>query len=531
MKLLNTQKMLKMDQDDLEEEIFYKSMAGHVELIAGILSSSPTAQSVRKLFWRIETLLIVACLIIVTLSIIRFDKKCRFIGFLRQIFSIDAYVLESEESQEGEEWESVEELSVVYSTQGLRATNEDRAVTKKVEGWGQSSDGTIIRAKDDTVHIFAILDGHGGEFSANFAKKYLFDALEKSISKLKLLTSSVTSLEKLKQYEMMIDTEAPKSVLTYLGISDSNYQDLHPSPSKTESENSSESEGSREREKSTKEDCDENSNSSNSPKAPALVLSSRLKALVELPIVSKIVNSKKKSTEPLKASTFQAKSKFTPKTHKKIGKKEAKPEKPQAEITDYISEKGEILYPSLIKDEISKCDKELLVNAKKAGAIGGTTLLLAILDSGKLWVANVGDSRGVLCNDKGVAIPMSFDHKPSQLKEKKRIQEAGGFISLNGVWRVQGVLATSRALGDYPLKEQNVIVSDPDVLSFDVKVHKPAFAVLASDGLWDTHSNEEAVAFIKTKIGSDRLLGAKDLALDALDKGSLDNVTIQIINF
>ena len=47
---------------------------------------------------------------------------------------------------------------------------------------------------------------------------------------------------------------------------------------------------------------------------------------------------------------------------------------------------------------------------------------------------------------------MSYDHKPCQLKEKKRIQEAGGFVAMNGVWRVMGVLATSRALGDYPLK-------------------------------------------------------------------------------
>ena len=52
----------------------------------------------------------------------------------------------------------------------------------------------------------------------------------------------------------------------------------------------------------------------------------------------------------------------------------------------------------------------------------------------------------------GVAVAMSYDHKPCQLKEKKRIQEAGGFVAMNGVWRVQGVLATSRALGDYPLK-------------------------------------------------------------------------------
>ncbi len=31
-----------------------------------------------------------------------------------------------------------------------------------------------------------------------------------------------------------------------------------------------------------------------------------------------------------------------------------------------------------------------------------------------------------------------------QLKERKRIEEAGGFVSHNGVWRVQGILAVSR---------------------------------------------------------------------------------------
>ena len=67
-------------------------------------------------------------------------------------------------------------------------------------------------------------------------------------------------------------------------------------------------------------------------------------------------------------------------------------------------------------------------------------------------MANVGDSRAVFGNDSGLAVPMSYDHKPCQLKEKKRIQEAGGFVAMNGVWRVMGVLATSRALGDYPLK-------------------------------------------------------------------------------
>lgn len=42
-----------------------------------------------------------------------------------------------------------------------------------------------------------------------------------------------------------------------------------------------------------------------------------------------------------------------------------------------------------------------------------------------LTVGNVGDSRGVLCDKDGNAIPLSYDHKPYQLKERKRIKKAG----------------------------------------------------------------------------------------------------------
>lgn len=45
----------------------------------------------------------------------------------------------------------------------------------------------------------------------------------------------------------------------------------------------------------------------------------------------------------------------------------------------------------------------------------GTTALIAVLEDNKLIVANVGDSRGVMCDGKGNAIPLSFDHKPQQV--------------------------------------------------------------------------------------------------------------------
>lgn len=42
--------------------------------------------------------------------------------------------------------------------------------------------------------------------------------------------------------------------------------------------------------------------------------------------------------------------------------------------------------------------------------------MIALLEDNKLIVANVGDSRGVMCDGKGNAIPLSFDHKPQQVQ-------------------------------------------------------------------------------------------------------------------
>lgn len=58
---------------------------------------------------------------------------------------------------------------------------------------------------------------------------------------------------------------------------------------------------------------------------------------------------------------------------------------------------------------------------------GGSTAVTAILINGqKLVVANVGDSRAVICK-KGVAKQLSIDHEPG--RERKNIEDRGGFVS------------------------------------------------------------------------------------------------------
>lgn len=59
---------------------------------------------------------------------------------------------------------------------------------------------------------------------------------------------------------------------------------------------------------------------------------------------------------------------------------------------------------------------------------------------------------------------------------------------------------------------------------------RPSFVILASDGLWDTFSNEEAVAYIKDHL-HEHDFGAKSLTLQSYYRGSVDNITVIIISF
>lgn len=65
-------------------------------------------------------------------------------------------------------------------------------------------------------------------------------------------------------------------------------------------------------------------------------------------------------------------------------------------------------------------------------------------------VANAGDSRAVMYTTKGTH-QLSRDHKPYLEDERKRIESAGGMVSMQ---RVDGDLALSRSLGDFQFKDR-----------------------------------------------------------------------------
>ncbi len=93
-----------------------------------------------------------------------------------------------------------------------------------------------------------------------------------------------------------------------------------------------------------------------------------------------------------------------------------------------------------------------------------------------------------------------MDHKPNRQDERTRIENAGGVVVWAGTWRVGGVLAVSRAFGDRLLKRY--VVATPDITETTVGP-EDQLVVLASDGLWDVVSNDDAVGLIKDiKVGT-----------------------------
>ena len=171
----------------------------------------------------------------------------------------------------------------------------------------------------------------------------------------------------------------------------------------------------------------------------------------------------------------------------------------------------------------------------KLGERSGSTAVVVVLTPTHIICANTGDSRAVL-RRKGQTLPMSFDHKPTELPERLRITGTGGFVKGR---RVNGDLAVSRAFGDFLYKkgaslsstEQKVIVL-PDVMVYPRYDKDDEFMILACDGIWDVASNTQCTNFVQVLLseGENDLGNICEEILDTcLDRQSRDNMTIMLV--
>jgi protein phosphatase 1L len=170
-------------------------------------------------------------------------------------------------------------------------------------------------------------------------------------------------------------------------------------------------------------------------------------------------------------------------------------------------------------------DTDILDKGTDLGRGGSTAVTAILINCEKLVVANVGDSRAVICKN-GVAKQLSIDHDASL--ERERIENRGGFVSNfpGDVPRVDGQLAVARAFGDKSLKEH--LSSEPDVF-MDIIDDDTEFIILASDGLWTVMSNQEAADAIKDI--KDPRSAAKHLSEEAINRRSSDDISCIVVRF
>ncbi|XP_029699334.1 integrin-linked kinase-associated serine/threonine phosphatase 2C isoform X1 [Takifugu rubripes] len=206
-------------------------------------------------------------------------------------------------------------------------------------------------------------------------------------------------------------------------------------------------------------------------------------------------------------------------------------------------------------DTFRQTDEDFLKKAssqKPAWKDGSTvTCLLAVDDV--VYVANLGDSRAVLCRmessgagggQKPVTLALSKEHNPTIYEERMRIQKAGGTVR-DG--RVLGVLEVSRSIGDGQYKRCGVI-STPDLRRCRLTAND-RFIILACHGLFKVFSADEAVKFVLSVLQEATVVqrtglveaelteeelryeaACQQLASEAVRRGCADNVTVILVS-
>nr|CEL66539.1 TPA: Probable protein phosphatase 2C 64 [Neospora caninum Liverpool] len=182
-------------------------------------------------------------------------------------------------------------------------------------------------------------------------------------------------------------------------------------------------------------------------------------------------------------------------------------------------------------------------------SLSGSTASVVLHTHRRLFVAHVGDSRVVLARQKKdgiVAEALTVDHKPTTPAERARIEAAGGELKrlecdipyrvfLKG--RLYPGLAMSRALGD-AIANHVGVSCEPDVSTVELD-RSCLFVIIASDGVWEFISNQEAVNIASEAMGAERKARTKAaadrLTLEAFkrwveEEGNVvDDITCQVI--
>jgi len=212
-------------------------------------------------------------------------------------------------------------------------------------------------------------------------------------------------------------------------------------------------------------------------------------------------------------------------------------------------EKGMPEDDAAMRSIVLQLDREFLETKTPSGTTGTFAIVQPDGDNGgrfNLRVGNVGDSRVLLGRANGEMVEgsgtdggLTTDHKPDHPDERARIYRTGGTVEfVQGVARVNGDLAVSRAFGDEPHKktgpslEEQPVSAAPEFTS--LSCDSTDFLMLVCDGISEgTFPNKEVIALAAEELRKNPDPGAAATAVCrmALDRGSMDNLSCMIVLF
>jgi serine/threonine protein phosphatase PrpC len=143
-------------------------------------------------------------------------------------------------------------------------------------------------------------------------------------------------------------------------------------------------------------------------------------------------------------------------------------------------------------------------------------------------------ARGLVCSCDGTAQRLSVDHTAKEPDEIKRVQSVGGAVFLGCLADPRdgdAEITVTRGLGNFNLEPgftPQPHVCDP----IDLSAPSSEFVVLASDGIWDMVTDQEAVTLARDKLlnGWSPQAVAQFLAETAEARGSKDDTSVIVFS-
>jgi serine/threonine protein phosphatase PrpC len=143
-----------------------------------------------------------------------------------------------------------------------------------------------------------------------------------------------------------------------------------------------------------------------------------------------------------------------------------------------------------------------------------------MLLNGRLWTANVGDSRIILDN----GIQLTEDATPNDPNYKKRIIARGGCVLRQ---RVNGYLGVARAIGDHDVIG---VCAEAKIIDFPIsELPENSHLILTCDGIYEVASTRQIAKVVQDNKALSALDLAKNIVYSAYHSDSGDNLTALVV--